>query len=99
MKASILSVGTELLFGQVVNTNAAYLSRHLNLLGFDVMYHYVVGDNPNRLRNSLKRAISETDLVITTGGLGPTQDDLTKEVIAETFNIKIKKMKKRINSF
>ena len=91
MKASILSVGTELLFGQVVNTNAAYLSRHLNLLGFDVMYHYVVGDNPNRLRNSLKRAIAETDLVITTGGLGPTQDDLTKEVIAETFNIKIKR--------
>ena len=93
MKASILSVGTELLFGQVVNTNAAYLSRHLNLLGFDVMYHYVVGDNPNRLRNSLKRAIAETDLVITTGGLGPTQDDLTKEVIAETFNIKIKRNK------
>ena len=91
MKASILSVGTELLFGQVVNTNAAYLSRHLNLMGFDVMYHYAVGDNPDRLRKSLEKAIAETDLVITTGGLGPTQDDLTKEVIAETFDMKIER--------
>lgn len=91
MRVSILSVGTELLFGQVVNTNAAYLSRHLNLMGFDVLYHYVVGDNPNRLKKSLMKAIDETELVITTGGLGPTQDDLTKEIIAETLNIKIER--------
>ena len=57
MKASILSVGTELLFGQVVNTNAAYLSRHLNLMGFDVLYHFAVGDNPDRLKKTLLKAI------------------------------------------
>ncbi len=85
MRASILGVGTELLFGQTVNTNAAFLSKQLNLMGFDVMYHFVVGDNPGRLAKTLKLALAETDLVVTTGGLGPTQDDLTKETIAEVF--------------
>lgn len=83
MKASIIAVGTELLFGKTVNTNAAYLSDHLNLMGFDVMYHYVVGDNPSRLKETLMQAFYKTDLVILTGGLGPTQDDLTKETVAE----------------
>lgn len=91
MKASILSVGTELLFGQVVNTNAAYLSRHLNLMGFDVLYHFAVGDNPDRLKKTLLKAINETELVITTGGLGPTQDDLTKEIVAESLGIPIER--------
>lgn len=91
MKVSILSVGTELLFGQVINTNAAYLSRHLNLMGFDVLYHFVVGDNPDRLKETLIKAIGETELVITTGGLGPTQDDLTKEIIAESFGVPIER--------
>ena len=83
MKTSIIAVGTELLFGQTVNTNASYLSENLNLMGFDVMYHFVVGDNPNRLREKLAEAFTDTDLVILTGGLGPTQDDLTKEIVAE----------------
>ncbi len=83
MKTSILAVGTELLFGQTVNTNAAYLSEKLNLMGFDVMYHFVVGDNPARLKEKLADAFTDTDLVILTGGLGPTQDDLTKEMVAE----------------
>ena len=83
MKASIIAVGTELLFGQVVNTNAAYLSENLNHMGFDVMYHFVVGDNPARLKDKLAEAFSDTDLVLLTGGLGPTQDDLTKEMVAE----------------
>ena len=83
MKTSILAVGTELLFGQTVNTNAAYLSENLNLMGFDVMYHFVVGDNPARLKEKLADAFTDTDLVILTGGLGPTQDDLTKEMVAE----------------
>ena len=82
MKTSILAVGTELLFGQTVNTNAAYLSEKLNLMGFDVMYHFVVGDNPARLKEKLIEAFRDTDLVILTGGLGPTQDDLTKETVA-----------------
>ena len=83
MKASIIAVGTELLFGQVANTNAAYLSDKLNHMGFDVMYHFVVGDNPMRLKDKLAEAFKDTDLVLTTGGLGPTQDDLTKEIVAE----------------
>ncbi len=83
MKTSILAVGTELLFGQTVNTNAAYLSENLNLMGFDVMYHFAVGDNPERLKEKLADAFTDTDLVILTGGLGPTQDDLTKEMVAE----------------
>jgi nicotinamide-nucleotide amidase len=83
MRASIIAVGTELLFGQIVNTNAAYLSRELQSLGMDVLYHYTVGDNADRMRDTLVRALDETDLVITSGGLGPTQDDMTKEIIAE----------------
>ena len=83
MKTSIIAVGTELLFGQTVNTNAAYLSDKLNHMGFDVMYHFVVGDNPARLREKLAEAFIDTDLVLLTGGLGPTQDDLTKETVAE----------------
>ena len=83
MKTSILAVGTELLFGQTVNTNAAYLCENLNLMGFDVMYHFVLGDNPARLKEKLADAFTDTDLVILTGGLGPTQDDLTKEMVAE----------------
>lgn len=83
MKTSILAVGTELLFGQTVNTNASFLSDRLNHMGFDVMYHFVVGDNPGRLKTKLSEAFRDTDLVILTGGLGPTQDDLTKEMVAE----------------
>lgn len=83
MKSAILSVGTELLFGQVVNTNTAYLSRQLNFLGIDVMYHYTVGDNPQRLKEMIQMAFEDCDLVITTGGLGPTQDDMTKEIACE----------------
>lgn len=85
MKAAIISVGTELLFGQIVNTNSAYLSSQLNLLGIDVMFHYTVGDNADRLRDTIDIALNSVDLLITTGGLGPTQDDLTKEVASETF--------------
>jgi len=83
MRTSIIAVGTELLFGQTVNTNATFLSDYLNHMGFDVMYHFVVGDNPLRLKEKLADAFSDTDLVILTGGLGPTQDDLTKEMVAE----------------
>ena len=89
MKASIIAVGTELLFGQVVNTNAAYLSENLNHMGFDVMYHFVVGDNPARLKEKLAEAFTDTDLVLLTGGLGPTQDDLTKEMVAEYMGVEM----------
>ncbi len=83
MKSSIVSIGTELLFGQIVNTNAVYLSQQLNELGFDVHHHFSVGDNAQRLKDILEYALERSDLIITTGGLGPTQDDLTKETIAQ----------------
>ncbi len=89
MKTAILTIGTEILFGQIVNTNAAYLSSELQNLGYDVMYHYTVGDNPKRLKETLEHAFRDCDLIITTGGLGPTQDDLTKETIAEYFGDKV----------
>ena len=83
MNVSILAVGTELLFGQTINTNAAYLSERLNQMGFNVLYHFVVGDNPSRLKEMLSYVFERSDMVITTGGLGPTQDDLTKEIVCE----------------
>ncbi len=83
MKTAILTVGTEILFGQIVNTNASFLSQQLQNMGYDVMYHYSVGDNPKRLKELIDFAFHDCDLILTTGGLGPTQDDLTKEVIAE----------------
>ena len=83
MKTAILTVGTEILFGQIVNTNAVFLSHELQNIGYDVMYHYSVGDNPGRLKELIAFAFHDCDLILTTGGLGPTQDDLTKEVIAE----------------
>lgn len=90
MKSAILAVGTELLFGQVTNTNAVYISQKLNLMGIDVMYHSTVGDNPERAKHELRRLLEEVDIVITTGGLGPTQDDLTKEMAAEVMGVELK---------
>jgi len=86
MNISILAVGTELLMGKTVNTNAAFLSEEINALGHNVLYHLTVGDNPERLKNTLEYLLSQSDMVITTGGLGPTQDDLTKETIASVLN-------------
>jgi len=84
LNCTILTVGTELLMGQIVNTNSAFLSKELNDLGINVLYHFTVGDNPNRLKKMLETALEVSDLVVTTGGLGPTQDDLTKETIAKS---------------
>ncbi len=89
MKSAIISVGTELLFGQVVNTNAAYLSQELNDMGVDVLYHYTMGDNPGRLKRVLEFAMQDCDLFLITGGLGPTEDDLTKETLCELLEEKL----------
>ncbi|NLM75156.1 MAG: competence/damage-inducible protein A [Clostridiaceae bacterium] len=89
MIAEIIAVGTELLMGQIANTNAQFLSRRLNDLGISVYYHSVVGDNPKRLEDSLKIALERANLIITTGGLGPTQDDITKETIASALGLKL----------
>lgn len=85
MKAEILCVGTELLLGDIVNTNAQYISKELANIGIEVYHHSVIGDNENRLLKELERAFNYCDLVITTGGLGPTKDDLTKESVAKFF--------------
>ncbi|MDD3394353.1 MAG: competence/damage-inducible protein A [Anaerotignum sp.] len=89
MRAEILAVGTELLLGDILNTNAQYLARELAALGIEVYYQTVVGDNPKRLEETLYHAFSRADLVITTGGLGPTDDDLTKETAADYFGEKL----------
>ncbi len=81
--AEILCVGTELLLGDIVNTNAAHLSRELAALGISVYHQTVVGDNPERLKAAFSLALSRSDVVIVTGGLGPTCDDLTRETAAE----------------
>ena len=87
MIAEIVAIGTELLMGQIVNTDAQYLSRRLQSLGISVYYHTTVGDNPQRMRDTIALALSRSDVVITTGGLGPTQDDLSKEMVAELLHL------------
>lgn len=87
MIAEILSVGTELLLGNTVNTDARDISESLSGLGINVYYHTVVGDNEERLRKAVEIASARSDLIITTGGLGPTFDDLTKQVLASTFGL------------
>ncbi len=89
MKAEILSVGTELLLGNVVNTDARDVSEALSELGINVYWHTVVGDNPARLTECVEIAKKRADLIITTGGLGPTCDDLTKQVLAAAFGLKL----------
>lgn len=83
MNAEIIAIGSELLLGQIVNTNARFISRQLSELGINVYYHTVVGDNTARLEEVIQIAESRSDLIIFSGGLGPTKDDLTKETIAK----------------
>ena len=85
----IISVGTELLLGHVTNTDARDISEMLSKIGINVKYHTVVGDNPERLRKCVETAKSRADIIITTGGLGPTCDDLTKQILAEAFGLKL----------
>jgi len=87
MIAEIIAVGTELLLGQIVNTNARFLSVELSKLGINVYYQTVVGDNSERLRETLALALKRADIVILTGGLGPTKDDLTKETVAQVLDL------------
>ncbi len=88
MIAEIISVGTELLLGNIVNTNAQYLSKQLADCGIDVHFQTTVGDNPERIRSVLDIAYSRADLCIMTGGLGPTKDDITREMIISYFHKK-----------
>lgn len=89
MTAELISVGTELLLGNIVNTNAAFLAQECAKLGLSVYYQTTVGDNPGRLKAAVEQALERSDVVILSGGLGPTQDDLTKEITAEAFGMKL----------
>lgn len=85
----IISVGTEILLGHITNTDSRDISEMLSRIGINVKYHTVVGDNPERLRACVEIAKSRADIIITTGGLGPTCDDLTKQILAESFGLKL----------
>jgi nicotinamide-nucleotide amidase len=87
--AEIIGVGTELLLGNIANTDAQDVSRALSELGINVYFHTVVGDNPDRLKQAVDIARGRADIIITTGGLGPTCDDLTKQTLAEAFGKKL----------
>ena len=89
MNCELIFVGTELLLGDIVNTNAVFLSKQLASLGIDVMYQHVVGDNVERLTGALSDSLKRSSLVITTGGLGPTADDLTKETVASVLGLEL----------
>lgn len=90
MITELVSVGTEILLGNIVNTNSAYLSEKCALLGLNVYYQDVVGDNEGRMRDVIRTALERSDIVILTGGLGPTEDDITKEVTADLMGMPLK---------
>jgi nicotinamide-nucleotide amidase len=89
MQAEILSVGTELLLGQIVNSNAAYLARRLSDIGIDLFRETTVGDNPERIGVAVSEAAGRADVVLITGGLGPTADDITSEAVARALGLKL----------
>ena len=102
MDVELISVGTELLMGNIVNTNAQYLAKQLTGLGYPVLYQSVVGDNPERLKDAVRTALNRVELVILTGGLGPTEDDITREMTAEVFGWQLSEdstTKKRIEDY
>ncbi len=90
MKAEIISIGTELLLGEIVDTNTSFLASQLSVLGIDLYFTSAVGDNPARLQGVLKQAWDRSDIIFTTGGLGPTQDDLTRDAIAALLGEELK---------
>ena len=89
MKAEIISIGSEILRGQITDTNANFIAQKLAELSIDLNYISAVGDNHKMLLSLLKKALSRSDLIITTGGLGPTEDDITYQVIAKTLHLKL----------
>lgn len=89
MKCEIIAVGTEVILGDILNSNSQYLAKELANLGIDVYYHEAVGDNKERILECFKKSLDRSDMIITTGGLGPTKDDMTKELAAEFFDMKM----------
>lgn len=102
MKAELISTGTELLLGQIINTNAQFLAERLAQIGIDVYFQTTVGDNESRIQEAFSSAMGRSDLIIITGGLGPTSDDLTKEAVASALDLEMyldQKALSRIESF
>jgi nicotinamide-nucleotide amidase len=89
LRCEVIGVGTELLLGQIVNTNAAWIGQRLAMVGWDSLRHTVVGDNEERIATAIQEALERADAVIMTGGLGPTQDDVTREAIAAVVGVKL----------
>ena len=87
MRCEFIAIGTELLLGQIVNSNAAWLGEQLALAGIDCLYQVTIGDNRQRMKDTITQALTRSDAVIVSGGLGPTQDDITREVIAEVMGV------------
>ena len=87
--AEIVSIGSELLLGQIVDTNAAWMAQRLTNIGVNLFHKTIVGDNPDRMEHAIGQALDRSDIVITGGGLGPTQDDLTREIVAKVTNRKL----------
>ena len=95
MIAEIVAVGTELLMGQVLNTDAQFIARRLSEAGITLHRQIVVGDNPERIRQAVRDAIARADIVITTGGLGPTADDITKQACAQALGLAMERRPER----
>lgn len=89
MHAEIVVIGTELLLGQIIDTNAAYLAQQLSSIGINLYYKSTVGDNKGRMIETLKRAVERSDIIITTGGIGPTLDDMTRETVAAVLGVEL----------
>jgi nicotinamide-nucleotide amidase len=89
MHAEIVVIGTELLLGQIIDTNASYLAQQLSSIGVDLYYKSTVGDNKGRMLETLQRAVERSDIILTTGGIGPTLDDMTRECIAEVLGVEL----------
>lgn len=98
MKAEIFSVGTEILLGEILDTNAKYIASQLANIGIDVFYKTSIGDNAKRLLDAIDIAYKRADIIISTGGLGPTDDDLTKETFAKYFNKKLVRHKESLEN-
>ena len=99
MRCDVLAVGTELLLGQIVDTNSSWLGENLAMHGFDSLSQVKVGDNIGRITGHLRRMLSESDAVIMCGGLGPTHDDLTREAISEVMGVELHSMRMSPTSF
>ncbi|HEX2025248.1 MAG TPA: CinA family nicotinamide mononucleotide deamidase-related protein, partial [Actinomycetota bacterium] len=89
MRAELIGIGTEILLGQIANTNAQWMSQRLAEIGVDVLHHQAVGDNVERISDAIRLALSRADVVILTGGLGPTGDDITREAIAQALGLEM----------